>query len=69
MIYLYAFLTVFFIVYLLTPSLIRLAIKLDFLDKPTGRKKQKSPVPLMGGVGIYIAFFFGYLIFVRPVRG
>ena len=66
--YIYAFLTVFLIVYLLTPTLIKLAIKIDFLDKPTERKKQKSPIPLLGGVGIYIAFFCGYLIFMRPLR-
>lgn len=66
--YLYAFLTVFFIVYLLTPILIKIAIKIDFLDKPTERKKQKTPIPLMGGVGIYIAFISGYIIFMRPLR-
>jgi UDP-GlcNAc:undecaprenyl-phosphate/decaprenyl-phosphate GlcNAc-1-phosphate transferase len=65
--YIYAFLTVFFIVYLLTPSFIKLAIKLDFVDKPTARKKQKSPIPLIGGVCIFIAFFSGYLIFMRPL--
>ncbi|HEY5563557.1 MAG TPA: MraY family glycosyltransferase [Clostridiaceae bacterium] len=66
--YLYAFLTVFLIVYLSTPFLIKLAIKLDFLDKPTERKKQKNAIPLIGGVGIYIAFFIGYIIFMRPLR-
>lgn len=65
--YLYAAVTVFLIVYLLTPILIKLSIKMDFFDKPTERKKQKSPIPLLGGVGVYIGFFCGYLIFMRPI--
>lgn len=66
--YLYAFLTVFFIVYLITPRLIKLAVKIDFLDKPTKRKKQKKPMPLVGGAAIFIGFFCGYFIFMRPLR-
>lgn len=64
----YAFSAVFFITYLITPVLIKFAIKIDFLDKPTKRKKQKNPVPLLGGVGIFTAFFCGYMLFMRPLR-
>lgn len=64
----YAFSAVFFITYLITPVLIKFAIKIDFLDKPTKRKKQKNPVPLLGGVGIFTAFFCGYVFFMRPLR-
>lgn len=66
--FLFAFSAVFFITYLITPILIRFAQKIDFLDKPTKRKKQRKPVPLLGGVGIFAAFFCGYLIFMRPLR-
>lgn len=68
MIYFFAFLTVYLIVYSVTPFLIKLAIKFDFLDKPTKRKNQKKPMPLLGGIGIFIAFFTGYLIFIRPIK-
>lgn len=64
----YAFSAVFFITYLITPVLIKFATKIDFLDKPTKRKKQKNPVPLLGGVGIFMAFFCGYVFFMRPLR-
>lgn len=66
--YFYAALTVFFIVYVLTPILIKLANKIDFLDKPTKRKKHEKAVPLLGGVGFYIAFFCGCFIFIRPLE-
>lgn len=64
----YAFSAVFFITYLITPVLIKFATKIDFLDKPTKRKKQMNPVPLLGGVGIFAAFFCGYVVFMRPLR-
>lgn len=67
MIYFLAFCTVYCIVYLIIPYLRKLAIKINFVDKPTERKKHKEPVPLLGGVGIFIGFMAGYLIFVRPV--
>ena len=65
--YFYTFIIAFFIVYFITPNLIKLAFKFDFLDKPTERKKQEKPMPLVGGVGLFIAFFVGYLIFIRPI--
>jgi UDP-GlcNAc:undecaprenyl-phosphate/decaprenyl-phosphate GlcNAc-1-phosphate transferase len=33
---------------------------------PTKRKKHNKPMPLLGGVGIFIGFFIGYIGFVRP---
>lgn len=66
--YFYAFLTVYLIVYFITPFLIKLAIRFDFLDKPTIRKKQEKPMPLVGGISIFIAFFMSYLIFIRPIK-
>ncbi|WP_055665981.1 MraY family glycosyltransferase [Desnuesiella massiliensis] len=66
--YFYAFLAVYLIVYFITPFLIKLAVRFDFLDKPTKRKNQEKPMPLVGGVGVFIAFFTGYLIFIRPIQ-
>ena len=68
MIYFSAFLIVFIIVYSLIPHLRTLAFKLDFVDKPTERKKHIEPIPLLGGLGIFIGFISGYLIFIRPIN-
>lgn len=62
-----AFLSVFSIVYLMIPYLKQLAFKLDFVDRPTERKKHKEPIPHLGGVGIFIGFVIGYLVFVSPL--
>lgn len=45
----------------LTPVVIRLARKYDFVDRPSGRKIHTEPVPRMGGVAIYLAFFLPFL--------
>ncbi|NRT87277.1 MraY family glycosyltransferase [Clostridium beijerinckii] len=65
--YFYAFLIAYLIVYFITPILIKLAIRFDFVDKPTKRKNQKKPVPLVGGIGLLIAFFISSFIFIKPI--
>lgn len=55
------------IVYCLIPQLCKFAAKVDFVDKPTERKRHKEPIPLLGGVGIYIGFLCGYIIFTYPL--
>lgn len=44
--------------------LIRLSMKFNFTDKPKGRKKHDKPISLIGGVPMFISFFFVYLIFI-----
>jgi len=46
------------------PLFSKLAEKLDFTDKPTERKKHTTPVPLAGGLVMFIAFAVGFIIFV-----
>lgn len=41
----------------------KIAIYMDITDKPNERKMQKEPVPLLGGIGIYMAFLTGYMLF------
>lgn len=42
----------------------RVAIFLGILDIPNEKRKiQKSPVPLLGGIGIFLAFLLGYMLF------
>lgn len=63
-IYLIAFAAVIVITLALMPVFIKLAYRLDFTDKPTERKKHKTPAPLVGGLVMFLAFAVGFLIFV-----
>lgn len=47
----------------LTPQLIFIANKFQILDRPIARKTQKKPIPLLGGVVIYLSFVTVYLIY------
>ncbi len=64
MLYYYLFFLSLGLSLLLTPLVERLAYRLQFLDVPDGRKRHRVPVPLLGGVAVYISFFvtlsFGY---------
>jgi len=64
MIYLIAFIIAFAAVLLLMPLFSKLAEKFDFTDKPTERKKHTFPVPLAGGLVMFIAFAVGFIIFI-----
>lgn len=42
----------------------RVAIFLKVLDIPNEKRKiQKEPVPLLGGIGIFLSFLLGYMLF------
>ncbi|MBS6601328.1 MAG: MraY family glycosyltransferase [Clostridium sp.] len=60
--YILGVLLAFFMAYLIMPMLMKLAIKIGFTDKPTKRKQHRAPIPLCGGVGMYIAFFSIYFL-------
>lgn len=55
------------IVVIVMPWLIKLAHEIGFTDKPSGRKKHKKEIPLIGGIGIFLGFFICYFTFVRPI--
>lgn len=44
----------------------RVAMYLGVYDIPNKRKVHKTPVPLLGGVGIFLTFLFGYILFGKP---
>lgn len=46
-----------------TPLAQRVAFRLGILDHPNARKVHTSPVPLLGGVAIYVAFLAALLLF------
>lgn len=51
--------------YLITPFIKTIAVKLNVLDLPNIKKIHKDPVPLLGGLAIYIAFFMGLVFTVN----
>ena len=58
----------------ITPLVRYLAAKLGIVDRPSSRKVHIRPIPLMGGVAIYVAFIvalavFGDRSFVRETAG
>jgi len=66
--YFAAFVVSCFIVLVLIPPLTKLALKIDFVDKPqlhNERKIHRRPIPLTAGIAIYVSFVIGYLLFTR----
>jgi len=63
--YFAAFAMAFTIVYVLIPVLGKLSFKIGFVDIPNERKIHKHPVPIMGGIGMFIGFVVVFLLFVR----
>lgn len=53
----------FLVSFLSAPILRKLAFKLNVVDHPEARKLQKEPVPLLGGVAVYL----GVVIGMQPV--
>ncbi len=51
----------FFLTLILIPFMMRLALRIGALDKPHSRKIHSKPIPLLGGVAIYVAFVVAVL--------
>ena len=62
--FIFALVNSFLIVYFITPALIKLAAKYNFVDQPTKRKKHKKAVPLIGGLAMYISFVICFILFM-----
>ncbi|MBQ9487054.1 MAG: undecaprenyl/decaprenyl-phosphate alpha-N-acetylglucosaminyl 1-phosphate transferase [Selenomonadaceae bacterium] len=54
--YILAFLVAMAMALIVTPPVIRFALKTGAVDLPNERKVHKVPIPRIGGLGIYIAF-------------
>ncbi len=65
-IYFFIFFITLFFSLLFTPLVGALAIRVNALDRPSGRKLHRRPVPLMGGVAVFISLLLG-LILMRGV--
>lgn len=60
--YLYAFIISLLIVLIITPMLMKYSHKIGFTDKPTSRKKHNKPMPLCGGIAMYVSFIILYVV-------
>ena len=47
---------------ILVPIVKKVAIHINAMDLPSKRKIHKVPMPRLGGLAIYLAFLFGYMI-------
>ena len=47
--------------FVLTPLMVRLALRQGFLDHPTDKKSHKSPIPYLGGLAMVTAFSIAVL--------
>lgn len=57
-IYIIPFSFAFFSVLILVPILRKIAFKYHFVDIPTQRKIHQEPIPLLGGLAIFIGYMF-----------
>ncbi len=60
------FLLISFLISLVYVAIIkRVAVKLNFVDIPNGRKMHNKPKPLLGGVAIYLTILTVYITYLR----
>ena len=53
----------FLFVLAITPFIKRVAKHVGAMDIPNERKVHKVPIPRLGGLGIYMGFILGYILF------
>ena len=51
------------IVALIIPLVKKIALHINAMDIPDARKVHSKPIPRLGGLGIFMGFLFGYMIF------
>ncbi len=66
--YILPFSFAFFSVIILIPFIRKLAFKYHFVDIPNKRKIHAKPVPLLGGLAIYLVYVLNVLIFIPSIR-
>ncbi len=59
----FVFFVTFLLVTLIMPVIKKIAFHIGAIDIPNERKVHKKPIPRLGGLGIYIGFLIGYLLF------
>ena len=52
----------FLFVLAITPFIKKVALHINAMDIPNARKVHKKPIPRLGGLGIYMGFLLGYML-------
>lgn len=60
--YFIGFIIAVLIVLVLIPPLRKLALKIDFVDRPNNRKIHKEPVPHLASIAIFLGFMVPYIL-------
>ena len=63
-----SFITSFGLALLFLPRLASIAGRIGLMDQPIGRKNHEEAKPLVGGIGMVMAFIFSSLLFI-PLPG
>ena len=58
--------TTFSFVALIIPFVRKLAVSIGAVDIPRTRHIHKEPTPKLGGLGIFLGFLLGYMLFAEP---
>lgn len=56
----------FFSSVIIMPIIKKVAIHINAIDIPNERKVHTKPIPRLGGLGIYLSFILGYILFAEP---
>ena len=59
----YMIIVPFLFVLAIIPFIKKVAVHVNAMDIPNGRKVHKEPMPRLGGLGIYMGFLLGYILF------
>ena len=59
----YMIIVPFLFVLAIIPFIKKVALHVNAMDIPNGRKVHKEPMPRLGGLGIYMGFLLGYVFF------
>lgn len=51
-----------FVVWMCYPMVLRMSRVWGFMDNPDQRKLQRRPVPVLGGLAVYVGIFFGFMV-------
>ncbi|KXG42641.1 MraY family glycosyltransferase [Tepidibacillus decaturensis] len=66
--YLLPFIFAFFSVLILVPILRIIAFRYHFVDIPNQRKIHREPIPLLGGIAIFIGYILSSWIWIKPLN-
>ena len=58
----------FILMMLMVPLIKKIAYKTNYIDVPKGRKIHKKPIPLLGGLSIFLSFNIICLLFINNIN-